>query len=449
MRGQAASTTIARLNDVAQRRVSRRTMLRLGGMALGGLALSDLLRFRAAAEIAGAPKHETAVIHVFMGGGPSHIDMVDMKPAAPAEIRGEFKPIATRLPGVQVCEHLPHLAGALDRFAIVRSVSHGNASHLPASHWMMTGYQPASSTNGNVNPYAGAVVAKLRGPNVPGMPAFASIPRRQLLGGAAYLGPAYNPFTTESDPNSPTFSVRNLNLPEGMNVERLDERRALLQNLDRMRRDVERYGELTGVDKFSHQALDLITSPRAQQAFDISREDAATRDRYGRTQAGQGCLLARRLVEAGVTFVTVLSGGEWDTHTNNFTMLRDKSLPPVDRALAALATDLTQRGLDRNVLLLVSGEFGRTPAINAQAGRDHWPGAFSVLFAGGGMHVGQVIGATDAKAAFPTTHPYSPGDVLATVYQFLGIDTQTEFSDHSGRPLRILPEGRPIGELWT
>ncbi len=433
-------------SDADKRTFERRTLLKVGSLALGGFSLSDYLRYAAQA---GAPKPpaDTAVIHVFMGGGPSHIDTWDLKPQAPAELRGEFRPISTRLPGVQISEHLPHLAGALDRVALVRSVAHANAGHLPASHWMMTGYQPAPATTSNVNPYAGAIVSKVRGPNAAGMPAYVSIPRRQLLGAAAYLGPAYNPFTTESDPNSPTYAVQNLNFPKGMNAARLHDRQGLLRELDRVKSDIERSGELAGVDKFSRDALDIITSSRAQQAFDISREPAATRDRYGRTQAGQGCLLARRLVEAGVTFVTVLSGGEWDTHVNNFATLKNKSLPPIDRALAGLVTDLHERGLDRRVLLLVSGEFGRTPSINAQAGRDHWPGAFSVLFAGGGLKVGQVIGATDERAAHPTTHPYSPGDVLATVYNFLGIDTTREFQDRSGRPIRILGEGTPIAEL--
>ena len=413
---------------------------------MGGFSLGDYLCYAAQAGEA-KPTADTAVIHVFMGGGPSHIDMWDLKPQAPAEIRGEFRPISTRLPGVQISEHLPHMAAALDRVALVRSVAHADASHLPASHWMMTGYRPEPATTANVNPYAGAIVSKVRGPNSDGMPAYVSIPRRQLLGAAAYLGPAYNPFTTESDPNSPTYSVRNLNFPQGMNAARLHDRQGLLRELDRVKSDIERSGELAGLDKFSRDALGIITSSRAQQAFDISREPAATRDRYGRTQAGQGCLLARRLVEAGVTFVTVLSGGEWDTHTNNFEMLKNKSLPPVDRALAGLVTDLHERGLDRRVLVLVSGEFGRTPSINAQAGRDHWPGAFSVLFAGGNLKVGQVIGATDERAAHPTTHPYSPGDVLATVYNFLGIDTTRKFHDRSGRPIRILGEGAPIAEL--
>jgi hypothetical protein len=426
--------------------VSRRTVLRVGSLALGSLTLGDLLSHRAKADSQAAPR-DTAVIQIFLGGGPSHIDLFDLKPGAPAEIRGEFNPISTRVPGVQISEHLPHLARVLDRVALVRSVTHGNASHLPASHWMMTGYNPPPSTSANVNPSCGAMVARTRGPNVAGMPSYVSIPRRQLLGGAAYLGAACNPFTTESDPNASDYAVRNLNFPSGMDSPRLHDRQGLLRQLDRIRRDADRQGEFAGIEKFSREALDIITNDRAAAAFDISREPAAIRDHYGRTTAGQGCLLARRLVEAGVTFVTVLPGGQWDTHVNNFSTLKNQSLPPLDRAVSALVEDLYARGLDRRVLLFVSGEFGRTPKINAQAGRDHWPGAFSVLFAGGGMRVGQAVGATDERGMYPVTHPHSPADVLATVYRFLGIDTRQEFLDRSGRPMRILAEGTPLAEL--
>jgi hypothetical protein len=427
------------------RRVSRRTLLEVGSLALGSFSLVDYLRCRA--QAATQSPRDTAVIQVFMGGGPSHLDMFDLKTEAPAEIRGEFRPISTSVPGVQISEHLPCLARAFKHVALVRSVTHGNASHLPASHWMMTGYEPAPSTTSNMNPSCGAVVSRIRGANVAGMPAYVSIPRRQLLGGAAYLGAACNPFTTESDPNSPDYAVKNLNFPGGMNATRLEDRRGLLHQLDRLRTDSDRHGELAGLDRFSREAIDMVSNARAQDAFDISRELSATRDRYGRTSAGQACLLARRLVEAGVTFVTVLTGGEWDTHTNNFSTLKNKSLPLVDRALAALVSDLHERGLDRRVLVLVSGEFGRTPKINPQGGRDHWPGAFSVLYAGGGLRTGQVVGATDSHAMYPISQAHSPGDVLATVYQFLGIDVGQEFVDRGGRPLRVLQEGRPIGEL--
>ncbi|MEX0679353.1 MAG: DUF1501 domain-containing protein [Pirellulales bacterium] len=439
------------------RRVTRRTALEIGSLAVGSLTLADFLRGRAQAAkpaVDGsqtaslrARERETAVIQIFMGGGPSHIDMFDLKPDAPAEIRGPFRPISTSLPGVYVSEHLPCLARAMDKVALVRSVTHSNAGHLPASHWMMTGYEPPPSTTTNVNPSCGALVARTRGPNMAGMPAYVGIPRKQILGGSAYLGVAYNPFTTESDPVDANYAVRNLHLPRGLDASRLHDRQGLLASFDRMRADLDRDGELAGLDRFSREALEIITGTQAQAAFDIEREDAATRDRYGRTAAGQRCLLARRLVEEGVTFVTVLSGGEWDTHVNNFATLKDKSLPPFDRALAALICDLYERGLDRRVLVLVCGEFGRTPKINAQAGRDHWPGAFSVLFSGGSLRVGQVVGSTDSRAAYPLDSPYSPGDVLATVYDFLDIDTGREFPDRAGRPLRLLPAGRPIGEL--
>jgi hypothetical protein len=311
---------------------------------------------------------------------------------------------------------------------------------------MMTGYEPPPGSSGNINPACGSNVARARGSNEPGMPAYVSIPRRQLLGGPAYHGVAYNPFTTDSDPVDKNFAVRNLQMPQGLDISRLNNRQTLLASFARMRADLDNRGDLAGTDRFGRQALEIITSPKAQAAFDMNREDEATRERYGRTSVGQRCLLARRLVEAGVTFVTVLSGGEWDTHTDNFTILR-RDVPPVDRAVSALITDLYQRGLDQQVLVIVYGEFGRTPKINPQAGRDHWPGAFSVLFSGGGLRVGQVLGATDSHAAYPTSDPYTPGDVLATMYKFLGIDIAHEFQDRAGRPLRILPEGRPIEAL--
>ena len=439
----------AEMGTAGSRRISRRTALQVGSLALGSLTLADYLRCKAQGAASQHVAGGTAVIQVFMGGGPSHIDLYDLKPEAPAEIRGEFRPVATDVPGVEICEHLPHLARAMGHFALVRSVSHGNASHRPASHWMMTGYQPPPSATTNVNPSCGSLVAKLRGPNVAGLPAYVSIPRRQLLGGSAYLGAAYNPFTIESDPNSPRYTVRDLKPPAGLSVSRLQDRQGLLRHFDDLRRDADREAEFADLDKFSHQALEMVTSPRAQEAFDLGRESTATRERYGRTAAGQGCLLARRLVEAGVTFVTVLSGGEWDTHVNNFATLKNRCLPLVDRALAALVGDLHERGLDRRVLVLICGEFGRTPSINALAGRDHWPGAFSVLFAGGGLKVGQVVGATDEHALHPITRPYSPADVLATVYDFLRIDTRQQFSDRSGRPFRVLTDGRPIPELFA
>lgn len=264
---------------------------------------------------------------------------------------------------------------------------------------------------------------------------------------AAYLGGAYDSFPTQKDPNSDGFRVPNLTrLPE-LSIDRLFSRQALAQDLDTMRRDVDARGEMSAFDRYSAQALNLITSEKVGRAFDIEREPSRVRDQYGRTPIGQNCLLARRLVEAGVTYVTCLSGGGWDTHTNNFSELKDVTLPRYDRAVAALVSDLYERGLGDRVLVMAFGEFGRTPRINRDAGRDHWPGAMSVLFSGGGLKVGQMVGSTDSHGAYPTSKPYSPGCVLATMYHVMGIDYNHHFYDQSDRPIPVLPEGRPITEL--
>lgn len=426
-------------------RLGRRTFLKVGALAFGGWSLADQLRLQA--ESGPALPRDTAVIQIFMGGGPSHIDMYDLKPAAPSEIRGEFSPISTSVNGVRISEHLPHQAMVMDKLAIVRSVCHSNAGHRPASHWMMTGYEPPTAAQQNTNPSLGSVVARLRGTNVTGLPAYVSIPRKQLLGGSAYLGNAYNPFTTENDPSSSDFSVRNLSLSGGMTKGRLASRQELQYGFDRLREQLDKEAEFAGLDKFSRDAYELVTGDRAAQAFDLSLEDPRIRERYGNFSGGQGCLLARRLVEAGVTFVTVLSGGEWDTHVNNFEQLKTNSLPKIDSAVSALVTDLYERGLDKRVMVIAYGEFGRTPKINKDAGRDHWPGAASVLFSGGGLKVGQVVGETDPHGAYPITQRYTPGDVLSTVYHFLGIDRHHEFRDGSNRIFPVLNEGRPIPEL--
>ena len=424
--------------------MGRRTFLQAGALGLGQLTLADWLRRSAVAE--NQNREQTAVIQIYLGGGPSHLDMYDLKPNAPSEIRGEFRPIATNVPSLQICEHLPNLAGVMDHFSIVRTVQHENPGHLPASHWMMTGFQPPANSSANVNPSLGSVVSRLRGPNDPSMPAYVSIPRRQLLGASAFLGSAHNPFTPESDPSKKEFQVVNLNMPSGMSVPRLEDRQGLLKSLDRFRAAAD--GNAEGIDKFSSQAMEMVTSGRAQKAFDLNAEDPKVREKYGPYSAGQGCLLARRLVEAGVTLVTVLAGAEWDTHVNNFSILKNDSLPRIDRAIAALVSDLRERSLDRRVMVIAYGEFGRTPQINRDAGRDHWPGTSCVLFAGGGLKVGQMVGQTDSRGAFPITKSYSPGDVLSTVYQHLKIDPRYEFHDHNlQRATRVLPEGTPIAEL--
>lgn len=427
--------------------VTRRSFLRVGGLAIGGLSLPNLLRFEARAAESAQPVRRKAVIQIWQAGGPSHLDTYDLKPDAPTEFRGEFRPIATNVPGIDICEHLPLQAKVMDKLAIVRSAFHTNAGHGMGSQWMLTGYQPTIEVNDNIFPSCGSVVAKMRGPNDPGLPAYVNLPRSLGLGKAAYLGASYNPFSPENDPNSDGFQVRNLKLPGRVDADRLARRNNLLARLDDMRRDVDTRGDIEGLDTFYRDAMEMVTNDKAQQAFAIQQEDATLREKYGRNDLGQSCLLARRLVEAGVTYVTIQAGGGWDTHGDNFKQLKDKLLPNYDRAVAALVSDLYDRGLQNDVLLMAMGEFGRTPRINGGAGRDHWPGAMSVLFAGGGLRMGQVIGTTNNKAEFPTTKAATPGCVLSTMYHAIGVDYKHVFYDQGRRPLPILNEGAPIQEL--
>lgn len=430
---------------------SRRSFLRIGALGLGGLTLADMLRLQSYAatqsEKNAAPLKKKSVILVWLAGGPSHIDMYDLKPKAPSEIRGEFRPIATNVSGIEICEHLPRQAQIMDKLSIVRSAFHTNAGHGMGSQWMLTGYQPTIEVNDNIYPSCGSVVSKMLGPNQPGLPAYVNLPRQLGLGKAAYLGASYNPFSPDSDPNQDGFAVRNLKLPGRVPVARLERRKALLGELDHLRRDIDTKGDLEGLDKFYRDAMEMVTSDQAQRAFNIQQEDGNLRESYGRNDLGQSCLLARRLVEAGVTFVTIQAGGGWDTHGDNFKELKDKLLPKYDQAIAALVQDLHDRGLSDDVLVVSFGEFGRTPKINGGAGRDHWPGAMSILYAGGGLKMGQAIGETNANAEYPTSKPYSVGCVLSTMYHSLGIDHKHVFYDQANRPLPILNEGQPIAEL--
>jgi hypothetical protein len=315
------------------------------------------------------------------------------------------------------------------------------------SQWMQTGYQATIEVNDNIFPSTGSVVAKLKGANDPGLPAYVNLPRQVSFGKAAYLGAEYNPFSPDANPNGATFEVRNLKLPGRVDGARLDRRKDLLKDLDTIRRDIDSKGDLAGLDTFYRDAMDLVTSPKARQAFDVNREPAALRDRYGRTDMGQCCLLARRLVEAGVTFVTVQAGGGWDTHGDNFKQLKTKLLPQYDAAVAALVEDLHDRGLQDEVLVMAVGEFGRTPRVNKDAGRDHWPGAMSVLYAGGGLRMGQAVGTTNALGEYPTSKPATPGCVLSTMYHAIGVDHRHVFHDDAKRPLPVLSEGEPVKEL--
>jgi hypothetical protein len=424
--------------------LNRRSMLKVGALALGGLSLPAVLRARAAS---GSAANRKAVILVWLAGGPSHIDMYDLKPNAPAEVRGEFKPISTNVPGTLIGEHLPLQAKIADKFSVVRSAYHTNAGHGMGSQWMQTGYHATIEVNDNIYPSTGSVVSKLKGPNEPGLPAYVNLPRKVSFGNAAYLGASYNPFAPDANPNDAGFQVKNLKLPGRVSAERLEARKELVRDIDTIRRDIDLKGDVSGFDTFYRDAMEMVTSTKAMNAFDVNKEPVKLRDRYGRNDLGQSCLLARRLVEAGVTFVTVQAGGGWDTHGNNFTELKRRLLPQYDAGVTALVEDLHDRGLADDVLVMSMGEFGRTPKINKDAGRDHWPGAMSVFYAGGGLKMGQMIGTTDSTASYPTSKPYTPGCVLSTMYHVVGIDHKHVFHDDAKRPLPVLSEGDPIKEL--
>jgi hypothetical protein len=422
--------------------VSRRNFLRVGALGIAGLSLADMLRIRAL----GATAKDTAVIQIFLAGGPSHMDSYDLKPDAPKEFRGDFKPIATSVPGVDICELMPAQARVMDKMAIIRSLQHETADHGIGTHWVLTGFPSTQALQrDNERPCVGSVVSKVRGASAPGIPPYVSFPNTPPFSQAAYLGPGYNPFRVDGDPSA-NFKVRNLEPGGGLTLDRLEDRRHLLGKLDRIERQRDASGMMDGLDQFTAQAYQMVTGPAARRAFDLTREDPRLRDRYGRTRLGQSCLLARRLVEAGVTFVTV-SEGNWDHHgqlVQNFRTM----VPPLDGGVAALVEDLYDRGIADRVLVLIWGEFGRTPRLNGGGGRDHWPGAMSAVVAGGGLKMGQVVGATTRKGESPSERPLRPEDLLQTVYRFLGIDSSQAFPNDSGRPMPILNQGHAISELF-
>jgi hypothetical protein len=425
--------------------LTRRGFLRVGSLGMGGLTLADALRLRSQAAESGLPTRDTAVIQVVLGGGPSQIETWDPKPDAPAEFRGEFKPVATNVPGIFLGEMFRGQARLMDKLAVVRSLHHEADDHNIGSHWIMTGFKADSAfqpTNGR--PSVGSIVARMKGSNASGLPAYVAVPGAPLYAQAAYLGAGFNPFRVDGDPSA-SARVRNLVPPEGLDLDRIDDRRQLLAQLDRIERRRDATGMMDGLDRFAVEANAMVTGKAARRAFDLTTEDPRLRDRYGRTKVGQSCLLARRLVEAGVTFVTVNEPG-WDHHGQVFQACR-RQLPPLDAAIAALIEDLHDRGLNRRVLLVVWGEFGRTPRLNGSAGRDHWPNAMSAVLAGGGLKVGQVIGATNRNGERPVDRPLRPEDLIRTIYHVLGLDPSREFPDDSGRPRPVLNAGEPIAEL--
>ncbi|GAB4159411.1 MAG: DUF1501 domain-containing protein [Planctomycetaceae bacterium] len=432
--------------------VSRRDVLRIGALSLGGLTLADSLKVQAAQKQIGPTGKRKSVICFWLDGGPTQHETFDPKPEAPSEYKGPYNAIATTAPGIQICELFPRTAKVMDRLSLVRSVHHNNGDHFAAAHWMWTGFKGSSAARLEpMYPGIGSIITKTYGANRPGMPAAVSIPYAMTVGlrpgyqSSAFLGVAHNPFDAGSDPNSRNFKVRNVNLPTGVDNNRVSGRKSLLSQLDRVRREVDNSGLMEGIDEFNQQAFDMVTGKEAAKAFDISKEDPRTRDRYGRTSVGQGALLARRLVEAGVTFTTIHSGG-WDNHSGiEKAMARHAS--GLDPAISALTADLDQRGMLDDVMILVMGEFGRTPRVNAGAGRDHWGNVMSVMLGGGGLNSGVAVGASDDKGASPAKRPVKPAHVLHTIYKQMGIDTRITHINRAGRPIPILAEGEPLAEL--
>lgn len=434
--------------------LARRDFLRLGtASAFGlGLTLPELLAQRAAAGERGASPRDVSLIFLFLHGGLSTIDTLDLKPDAPVEFRGEFKPIGTNVPGIQVGEHLPRLARHLDKFSLVRSFRHHNSDHGPADHYLLTGYFPQAGFNpglspNNQRPAHGAVIARKRGPRG-SVPPYVCLPKMHPSCGPAYLGAAAAPFVVDADPNAPDFAVPDVVPPPALNAGRLDDRKRLLAQMDRFQKAAELRAnrDAQTVDVFRRKAFDLMTSSEAKKAFDIHAEADKLRDEYGRNALGQSCLMARRLVQAGVRCVTV-DHSNWDTHDDNFNTLKRQLLPALDAGLSTLFRDLAERGLLETTLVVVTGEFGRTPRINKNAGRDHWGPSFTVALGGGGIQGGRVVGKSDARAERPATDPRGPEDLAATMYHLLGIDPKDEFLTPDGRPVAVVNGGRVMDDL--
>ena len=439
--------------------MTRRDWIKFG---VGSLTLPGFFRLQALAE---APKslapRAKSVIVLFLSGGPSQLDLWDMKPDAPEEIRGTFRPIETKVPGIRICEHLPRMASLADKYAIVRSVTHEQSAHPAAAYWMMSGAPigrsapDASFMSRFDRPHIGSSLAKLIGPVVPSMPPFVMVPEAMAPNGperagqhAGFLGASFDPYRINSDPNLLDYSAGVLAPPVGLTSERLVGRRALLDELDGPDPD-------SSMDEFQARAFDLLSGTAAQKAFDITAESNSTRDRYGRHVFGQSTLLARRMVEAGVRLVHVNwvrhdngKGGQgYDTHGRHLELTKDQLCPPTDAAFSSLIEDLDHRGLLDETLVVMMGEFGRTPRFNDAAGRDHWPHCFSVVMAGGGIKGGQAYGSSDRIAAYPASDPVSPEDLFATIYDRLGVNPRQMIHDQQDRPF-VLADGRPIVGLF-
>ncbi len=432
---------------------ARRDFLQVGATGAMGLNLSlaQLLQAEATGQT-DKSKNDVSFIYVFLKGGLSTIDTFDLKPDAPSDIRGPFNPIPSNVPGLQVGDKIPKTAKVMDKFSIIRSFGHRNAGHGPADHYMFTGYHPVGGFDGglkpnNQQPSMGSVIAHHLGPRGPNPP-YICLPTMHNSASAAFLGPNAAPFTIESDPSSPGFAVPDLQPPLTVKASRVDDRQGLLAQVDRFQKSAEakanRGTRELGV--FAQRATELMTSKSAKEAFDINKEPAKLRDAYGRNTLGQSCLMARRLVEAGVRCVTI-DHANWDTHFHNFKVLQEDLLPKFELAIPTLFRDLESRGLLKKTVVVLTGEFGRTPKINKDAGRDHWSRCFTVAIGGGGVQGGRVVGKSDKWAMDPAENPYGPEDLCATVYHLMGINPRGEMQMPDGRPAPVTNNGRVIKEL--
>jgi hypothetical protein len=436
---------------------TRRDFLQLGLGGMLGFGMSDLFRLRAAEKASATPSlgkgKDVNCILIWLDGGPSHYETFDPKPDAPSEIRGEFKTIPTSVPGVHFSECIPKLAGVFDKFTAVRSVCHKDPNHGGGNHYMMTGMPTpvpvACGAYVTFHPSFGSMVSYDRGLRH-GLPAYATMPEISRSGGPNFLGAQHAPFVIDGYPNSPNFKVRDVVLPKEISEGRAQTRQDLRRSLDGMKRYHEKLADDPAVafDEYYSQALQLVGSQEAQLAFDIHKETEKVRESYGRNDFGQRLLMARRLVEVGVSFVTVYYGG-WDHHTKIFEAYKGKSIQQLDQGLSALLTDLHSRGLLEKTMVLCLGEFGRTPKVNKDAGRDHWPGAMSILMAGAGIPGGQVVGATDSKGYYASENVYRPEDFAASLYTKMGIDPNQTLHNTAGRPVPLVNNGRLIKELFV
>ncbi len=424
---------------------ARRDFLKIGAAGVLGLSLPQLLELeaRSASEGTGrSARKADSVILVWLAGGPATIDMWDLRPNASEGIRGEFRQIPTRADGISISEHLPRMAQVMDRCTVVRSLAHTIPSHGPATVFMTTGNKPTPAVQ---YPSLGSLVSRLM-PAAAGVPPYVSFSelRNGAAGQSGYLGTAYNPFIVEGAAGNGNFRVRGITLPNGFTLDQLDNRDRLLQRFDNSFRAADRQADLVdGMDAFHRQALEILRSDRTRNAFNLSQEGQHLRQRYGMNPFGQGVLAARRLIEAGVRFTTVTFGG-WDTHGQNFNNLKTRLLPALDQVLSALIEDLDGRGMLDRTIVYCAGEFGRTPRINRNNGRDHWARSMAVVLAGGGFKRGYVHGTTDVQGMAPATEPCTPDDVAATIFSNLGLDPHQELMTPTGRPIQLFREGRVV-----